>query len=201
MNRPWRIIRAAEHRVMPWKNGGGTTAEIAVWPEGATVADFDWRLSMATVASSGPFSQFPGVDRTLAVLDGEGIMLAVEGAPPVVLRPAMLPYAFPADCPAAATLIGGPIRDLNVMARRDGFRHAVRRAGRDHAISLAEGAEHLLLFCVDGDIDVDLDGCAERLARHDVLHGVSPGRSPVVTFGSGAHGLLVEILPRSARAL
>ncbi|TIN81446.1 MAG: HutD family protein, partial [Mesorhizobium sp.] len=70
-----RILRAAEYRSMPWKNGGGVTTEIAVSPSGAGLDDFDWRVSMARVELSGPFSQFAGIDRTLAVLEGEGIVL------------------------------------------------------------------------------------------------------------------------------
>ena len=57
------------------------TTEIAVFPADAGLEDFAWRLSMATVASDGPFSSFAGVDRTLAVLEGEGIVLSVEGRP------------------------------------------------------------------------------------------------------------------------
>jgi len=60
-----KILRSADHKRMPWKNGGGETVEIAISPQGAGLADFDWRVSMATVASDGPFSVFPGIDRTL----------------------------------------------------------------------------------------------------------------------------------------
>ena len=67
-----RILRAESYRRMPWKNGGGETTEIAVSPEGAGLDDFDWRVSMARVESSGPFSLFAGIDRTLAILEGEG---------------------------------------------------------------------------------------------------------------------------------
>ncbi len=44
---------------MPWKNGGGETAEIAVFPPSADLSEFGWRISMATVSSDGPFSAFP----------------------------------------------------------------------------------------------------------------------------------------------
>ncbi len=73
------LLKAENHRRMPWKNGGGVTVEIAVHPQGASVDDFDWRVSMATVASHGPFSIFPGIDRTLSVLEGDGILLDVDG--------------------------------------------------------------------------------------------------------------------------
>ena len=49
----------------PWKNGGGCTTEIAIAPPGASLDAFEWRISLATIAASGPFSAFPGVDRTL----------------------------------------------------------------------------------------------------------------------------------------
>ncbi|MBV9975040.1 MAG: HutD family protein, partial [Hyphomicrobiales bacterium] len=60
-----RVLRAGQHRRMPWKNGGGETTEIIASPEGAGLDEFDWRISMARVATDGPFSRFAGVDRTL----------------------------------------------------------------------------------------------------------------------------------------
>ena len=70
-----RLIRSKSYRRMPWKNGGGETTEIAVSPQNASLEAFDWRVSMARVESDGPFSAFPGIDRTLAVLEGQGIEL------------------------------------------------------------------------------------------------------------------------------
>jgi environmental stress-induced protein Ves len=65
--------------VTPWKNGGGATREIACWPPGAGLDDFDWRASIATIAASGPFSVFAGVDRTIMLLDGGGVLLRTRG--------------------------------------------------------------------------------------------------------------------------
>ncbi len=58
-----RVIRSTDYRRMPWKNGSGETAEIAIWPDGVALDAFDWRISMARVAADGPFSAFAGVDR------------------------------------------------------------------------------------------------------------------------------------------
>jgi len=41
---------------MTWKNGGGVTREIICQPLGAGMDDFDWRVSIAHIASDGPFS-------------------------------------------------------------------------------------------------------------------------------------------------
>lgn len=122
-----RVIRASDCRVMPWKNGGGTTTEIAVSPEGASLSDFDWRISMAHVGADGPFSSFPGIDRTLSVLNGGGIRLVFSDGECVALNRRTEPFAFAADRAVTGQLVAGPIDDLNVMSRRRRWSHDVRR--------------------------------------------------------------------------
>ena len=126
-----RILRASDYRRMPWKNGAGETVEIAVFPVSSSVENFDWRISMASVVADGPFSMFPGIDRTLSILEGEGLSLSVEGRETVSLQTDSTPYSFPADMPTTARLKAGAVTDLNVMTRRGRFTHRVeRRAGR-----------------------------------------------------------------------
>ena len=69
----FRLFAPDEYRRMPWKNGGGSTDEIATYPRGAGLDAFDWRVSIAHVASDGPFSRFPGVERTITLLEGAGM--------------------------------------------------------------------------------------------------------------------------------
>jgi environmental stress-induced protein Ves len=57
------IIRAADLKAVPWKNGGGATREIAASPPGAAFDAFDWRVSVAEVSVAGAFSMFEGIDR------------------------------------------------------------------------------------------------------------------------------------------
>ncbi len=75
------ILSKSQRKSTPWKNGGGTTAEIAIAPAGAGFDDFDWRISLATIAQSGGFSVFPGIDRTLALVEGAGVALQIDAAP------------------------------------------------------------------------------------------------------------------------
>jgi environmental stress-induced protein Ves len=164
------IIRAADCRKMPWKNGGGETTEIAVSPGGAGLEDFDWRLSMALVAVGGPFSIFPGIDRTLAVLDGDGIELTIKGVAPVALTTESQPFAFPGDAPTTAALIGGEVTDLNIMTRRGRVSHHMQRlvvAGRKE---LAPEGDELLVFCRSGTVQIEFDGAAVPLSPLDTLH-------------------------------
>jgi environmental stress-induced protein Ves len=167
-----RILRAADYRRMPWKNGGGLTTEIAVYPEGAGLDDFQWRLSMANVASDGPFSAFPDVDRTLAVLEGEGIVLAVEGRSEVALTDSSPPFAFTADKRSSARLIAGPILDLNVMTRRGRFAHRMARLGPGTAT--VGGSSLTMVFCAAGSAELSSGAEKATLGLHDAAVGTDP---------------------------
>jgi len=112
-----RVLSPADYRRMPWKNGGGQTHEIAVRPDGAGMAAFAWRVSVAEVAQDGPFSRFPGVDRTLVLLAGNGIRLAGAGAP-LDLRTLYEPVTFTGEAELDCVLADGPVRDFNLMVRR-----------------------------------------------------------------------------------
>jgi environmental stress-induced protein Ves len=131
-----RDLRSREYRQVTWRNGGGRTAEIAVVPGSG---EFLWRVSMAEVAADGAFSVFPGVDRVLTVIAGDGLTLEVDGRPTAVGR---APFAFPGDVECFARLAAGPVTDLNVMTRRGRCRAAVRWRGAD----LVPGATERLIF-------------------------------------------------------
>lgn len=161
------IVRSEEFRRIRW-NGDGETAEIAVFPPDAGLSDFDWRVSMATVANPGPFSQFPGIDRTLVIVEGEGMTLELEGRPAVTLTRKSDPFAFPADVVTNASLVKGPIVDLNVMSRRGRWTHRVERwhfEGQRHFD--APGGVTILMSL--GDLRADIGSHAAELRRFDCL--------------------------------
>lgn len=108
------VLPRSGHTVMPWRNGAGTTQEIAIAPSDDPAVPFRWRLSMADLAGDGPFSEFPGVDRVLLLLDGEDVALAIDGASPRALAVGEA-IAFPADVPTHLTMGSSSGRDLNLM--------------------------------------------------------------------------------------
>ncbi len=99
---------------MPWANGRGTTKEIIRVPD---TDAWQWRLSLATVADNGPFSDLPGVDRALVVATGAGMVLTVDGVEVAV--PTHGAIRFSGDARVTCCLLDGPIRDLNLLARRE----------------------------------------------------------------------------------
>ncbi|MEV6525968.1 HutD family protein [Longispora sp. NPDC051575] len=112
-----QILRAADRVPTPWLNGGGVTREVAAGPPGAGLSGFDWRVSLADVAASGPFSAFAGIDRIITVVAGAGMTLTVDGVPTTVTD-GYGPFAFPGDAATDCVLVDGPIVDFNVMTRR-----------------------------------------------------------------------------------
>ncbi|MCP9000694.1 HutD family protein [Pseudarthrobacter sp. RMG13] len=116
------IIRFAELRSEPWRNGGGVTRELASHPKAASAQDgaWDWRVSIADVSKAGDFSAFPGMERVLTVIDGELLLLTVDGAEHPLEK--YRPFRFSGEAAAHGDLPTGDIRDLNVITRTASFK-------------------------------------------------------------------------------
>lgn len=115
MNAAIKHLTPRDYRVMPWKNGAGSTTEIAVsdpMPDGG----FAWRVSVADLKASGPFSAFAGVDRVIVPIEGPAFRLDHAALGSQLVSP-LTPYFFAGEWETAATL-AGPGKDYNVMTRR-----------------------------------------------------------------------------------
>jgi len=118
------LLPQSAYRRMRWKNGAGWTSEIAL--ENADDGEFVWRISIADIDADSDFSIFPGIDRTLVVLSGGGMVLDIAGRDPVELRPLETPLVFAGEERIRARLSAGPTRDFNVMTRRTAYTHQLR---------------------------------------------------------------------------
>jgi environmental stress-induced protein Ves len=162
------IIRASDCKTTPWKNGGGSTTEIAIAPAGASLDRFDWRVSMARVASDGPFSDFAGIDRTLAVIKGSGLLLTIGKAAPVMLSTKTEPVRFAGDTPTSARLTAGEITDLNVMTRRGRFSHRLQRIGTSIACDFVED-DIAMVLSLDGMTTVTIGRDSATIDHCDAM--------------------------------
>lgn len=166
-----------DYTSMPWKNGGGSTTELAVFPQGASLDDFVWRLSTAQVSAPGPFSHFAQIDRTLAILSGDGLILhqhdGGQERASVALHQDSQPYRFAGDVPVHAELCGGPVVDLNLMTRRDVCQHFMQRLTAGEHDVMAADAQQILLYCARGiaRLGPDISMQAGDLILLDEEHG------------------------------
>ncbi len=192
MNARLELVPLAAQAVMPWANGGGTTRQVAIEPAGATAATCHWRVSIAQVGSDGPFSQLPGIDRSLWLLRGAGVRLDVNGCTVVLDRPRQR-FDFAGETPIHATLLAGPCEDLNVMTARAWGRAdaQVVELAAGSRLELAAAADRLVVV-LTGDVHaasvVAREGDALRVRGDDALTLVAP---------RGACALVAGFMPRA----
>ena len=185
-----RIQRAAGRAEVPWRNGGGITREVAAWPPGTGSADFDWRISIASVTRGGPFSLFPGVDRELAVLDGV-LRLSVEGRPEVAVRPGSQPVRFPGDVPCAGDPDGAPVTDLNVMARRGKQSSHIAWIAVERQNVVRALAARTFVLAVD-PVTLIARGLAYQLHAQDLAE-LQPEEGDVALVAHSARCIVIEL--------
>jgi len=126
---PLTHLPAAKHAQVPWKNGLGVSQIIASDPAGAGYDVLHWQVGSTQILADSPFSSLPGLDRHFMVIEGAGVELtsidehgATRTTPVYAQR---LPYQFRGDWKTDCRLMGGPVRVLNVIARRGKARASV----------------------------------------------------------------------------
>lgn len=192
------LLPAGARTASPWKNGKGITRELAAFPPGSDLGSFEWRVSIAEVRTGGPFSDFPGIDRTLVVLDGT-LLLSIGAATPMRLSPASGPVVFPGDIPCQGEIAGHAVQDLNVMTRRGRFSSRMTGMTADRPIATARGACTTLLVSLC-DLVVETERSAIVLKRLDAvcfdqpMTGKTPFRFQRLGGNAGAMDLyLIEL--------
>lgn len=164
-----QLYRAADYPRMPWRNGGGTTQEIACNPGGST-AQFDWRLSIADVGQDGGFSAFTGCQRVITVLEGQGIELTVDGRLQAPLAPRQ-GYAFSGDAQVECRLLDGPIRDFNLIYRPARYHARLQWVSGATPCVFHSSARSVLVMSAGSAMTLRVNGKAYTLpAQYDCLH-------------------------------
>jgi environmental stress-induced protein Ves len=180
-----RYLPEHGYRRVRWKNGLGWTTEIAVDPlEG----EWDWRISIATVDADSEFSCFHGIDRSLLVLEGAGMVLDVAGQGTWTLVADGPPLAFSGDVATSSRLIAGSTRDFNVMTRRGVFTHTLCRCTLAGSLALGPASKQVI-YSIEGHAKiVDASGEASLAAGDSVLVD-----APGVTLTGRATLVLVQL--------
>jgi environmental stress-induced protein Ves len=163
---PLQIVRRSSFKRSPWKNGGGITHEAVRVP--ATGDPFLWRVSVAQIDSSGPFSDFAGYDRRMVLLQGPGIELTHGNGQRRVLRNVGDCVEFAGALPTHCELLGGPCVDLNLMVAQSLPSTARVERLVEGLIATADG-ETTLIFGIESPISLESDaGETVRLEPWDL---------------------------------
>ncbi|CAJ0811003.1 MULTISPECIES: HutD family protein [Ralstonia] len=191
-----KLIPADAMRRMPWKNGGGVTTEIAIAPEGATLDNFDWRISTAQVDAAGPFSRFTGFDRSLAVIAGGRLTMHRADGNVISLAPGEAPVRFPGEVDIHAT-VDAPLSDFNVMTRRDTWVHHAEpitlAAGERRSLPTTRARMQWVVYCVHGALS--LDGADVSLSQGAAVWLDAPSGNDTLVARVGSVGYLVALWP------
>ena len=176
-----KALREVNYITVPWKNGGGLTREILKVPEHAPV--FDWRLSLASIETPGPFSAFDGYQRTLVLVRGAGVQLDFGAHGQVSLHAPGQTAVFDGAWAVSCTLIDGPSTDLNLMV-------ATARAEADARVvtlttpELMRTAEweETLICCISGALRIE-NAAGETVALSAADVARCDPRDGVITCG------------------
>lgn len=176
-----RFLSPADYRRTPWKNGGGVTIDIAdEYLPGAPAGGWDamvWRFGRTRIVEPGPFSDLSGFDRLLAVIDGSGLVLHPEGAPPLDVQQPFRPVRFPGDWRIVSELTAGPVGVMNLLADRRmakidlRFLRAAERCAAPGGIVIAHAAA--------GEVACTIGGAPHRLADDHAVRFEAPGETDV----------------------
>lgn len=167
-----RHIPRSAFTARPWKNGAGTTYDIALLPEGAGHHDFDLRFALSPIPAPGPFSAFPGIDRVITLVRGDALTLdfddgreQLQKGQSLRFNSALSPHGTPAP---------GGVEVINVMARRGVWR--IRSCAitetRRHGLT---GAMRLFIVATHGAVTLNGPQGETSLAPFDAALCNGPG--------------------------
>ena len=180
-----QLLRAQDYPRMPWKNGGGFTEEITR-DSGEGLDGFGWRLSIADI------EEFAGYQRIITVLQGDGMRLLVNGQASRPLLP-LDAFAFSGESQVSCKLLGGPIRDFNLIYAPQRYR--ARLQWFDGTSRLYSSASTVLLFAASSQVEVTMAGReTQRLGLHDCLR--LEGNDELLGLEVQGRFCLIELISR-----
>ncbi|MBN2857169.1 MAG: HutD family protein [Candidatus Delongbacteria bacterium] len=147
------LRKPGDYKTVPWKNGRGTTRELAVH-FGEDEERYLWRISIAGVTEDGPFSEFQDYERTLMMIEGQGIKLSHSDGTEIKLNKAYDKAEFSGDLITVAELADGSIKDFNVIVLRGRCQADVQLISEDRSYTI-RGDEICFYAVIDSEFSFD----------------------------------------------
>jgi environmental stress-induced protein Ves len=174
-------LEPAQYRRTPWKNGGGTTVDIAEQGE-------IWRFGRTPITQPGPFSDYSGFDRVQVLVAGRGLVLETPDGE-IDVRIPFKPVRFAGETPITSRLEAGPVEVVNLIGKRAAVRIAlvVLHPGDRRTL---EAGTHVAYAPTDAALEID--GKHHRLPADHALRLDAAG--PTMNAGTGGVLLVGSVI-------
>ena len=177
------VITPAHWQTQRWQNGGGITHQLCRQDDATGML---WRLSIAEVASDGPFSRFDNIDRIIMLLTGGGFSLHGVGDKLQLLNRPLQPFHFAGETAIHCTLLNGPVRDFNLMTRRAAVQADLKVLTIDRTQRTLALSAQTLLYVAAGSVDAVLGTEHITLEAQHTLRLSNESRSLHLRSGASA---------------
>lgn len=153
------LLDPASYLRTPWKNGGGTTVDIAFSGD-------VWRFGRTPIVKAGPFSDYTGFDRVQVLVSGSGLVLETPRGEIDVRQP-FRPVRFAGETPIVSRLEAGPVEVVNLIGARAHVKIDIAVLDEDRTLLLQPGTH--IVYSPHGDAVVAVQGNERRLASDYAL--------------------------------
>lgn len=192
------VIPSAAYRRERWRNLLGWTREIVRHPDSDAWA---WRISIAEIERDARFSTFPGIERELVLLSGNGLRLRFVDGDVHELRAPHDRVRFDGARSVRGELLDGPTLDFNLMWRRESTDAELwHRPLAGSMVLFVEPHTTWVVHLLAGNARFADDSGLASLEAGDtaVLHaGGNRGRH---VLDGGGEVVLIRLWPRDGRA-
>lgn len=195
MNGDVKLLHPSDYRTMPWRNTGGVLQLIHLVDSSVEDAPFDWRASLARVEGDAPFSNYPGVDRSMVLLGGAAMVTHKRIS--IGMTRHSQPLVFAGEDSVDMSVPHAPVTVFNFMSRR-GLPHRVSRirCGPDSTVSRDQSTK--LLFALN-DGHMVVGGVRMPLHASVMIHPAAHGRPELdIRFAHDGELLLAEVGAKAA---
>ena len=176
------LLEPSQYRRAPWKNGGGTTLDIA--GENGV-----WRFTRTPIAEPGPFSDYAGFDRLQMLMAGRGLVLETPNGEIDVRRP-FKPVRFAGELPIVSRLEAGPVEVINLIGARNAVQIDLDTLDAGERGTLEPGIH--VAYCTDGPAILDTDETLHRLPPHHALR--IDADHPTMLACKGGRAIIASII-------
>lgn len=185
-----RVLRYKSYRSMPWRNGRGSTLEIAREP--ATGKEFAWRLSLADIERDTAFSAYPGYSRALVLIAGNSLRLRFRRHGHCMLDAAARGTRFEGDWQTHCMVPDGRCMDLSLIVRKGSAARLASVVRAPAVLRLESTRRRVLprdlygaLFVLSGSVAVgNSTGAPTRTVHRQETLLLAPGPRRILTLRS-----------------